>query len=91
MGARQHLAAGRGIAAEIARRHDLELRLDLGVAQLPDIEVTAGRAGGEAQQHVARGLQQALAAHHPFAVMGKRAGAGMGLEHRAVRFLELQV
>ena len=44
VGPGQNLAAGLGIAAEMLGHHGLELRLDLGVAQLADIELAPGRA-----------------------------------------------
>ena len=43
-----------------------------------------------AQEYVAGGLHQALAINHALSVRRKRTAAGVWLEHRSVRFLDLK-
>src|SRR3954462_2244681 len=94
MGPCQGFAAEGGIDREVGWRHPLDFRRGLAVPQLPHVEaallVVDASGRHPAEEDVARRLHQPLPLDHPAAVVAVGARAGVGLQHRRLRFLRLQ-
>src|SRR5262249_39672178 len=82
------------VQRELWRLDSAEVDRDLPVPELPDVEVP-GRSievvsARPAEEDVAHRLAQPLALDDPLTVAHARTAAEHGLEHRRLRFLELQ-
>ena len=66
------------------------LRPDLHVPELPNVEMSAGVASRPAKEDVARRLHEPVAAHDPLPVIRVRALAGVRLQDRGSRLLDLE-
>ena len=78
----------------IVGRHRLEVRGDLPVPELADVEVALHAVDAlgpdPAEEDVARRLEQPLALHDALSVVGVPALARVRLEHRRLRLLDLE-
>ncbi len=87
---RHHPTAQLRVAQQQVVVEQFDIRRQLHVAQLPEIEMTSGRSGRPAEKNVARGLQHALPAHHALAVVMHGRPLEILRNHRLTRFLDLQ-
>ncbi len=90
MGAGQGPSAEARVVAQHVRRHRLHLGRTLHVAQLAPVEVALLGPGHPAEEDVARGLGEALAADDPAPVVAVRAGVQVRLEDGGAGLLDLE-
>ena len=76
--------------SKLGRIHRIDGHRDLHVAELANIEMTVAESFGPSQKAVACGLHNALSHGHTLAMISEATGAGISLEHRRSRFLELE-
>ena len=89
MGERERPAAPGGVELHLGAAEGLHADADLDVPQLADEEV-ALRALRPPEEHVAGGLHEPVAVDDALAVVGEDARAGVRLQHRGARLLDLE-
>lgn len=94
MGARKRPCTESCVDAECLVMHRRDVDRDLPVPELADVvvvdETVEPRSTEPPEQNVTIGLHEALALNDPLTVVRVCRPAGVGLEHRCLRFLDLQ-
>src|SRR4029453_2019609 len=88
--ARQRPGTDLGVLAHHARTEQLDHGPDLHVPELADVEIPAGLALRPAEEDVARRLHQSVAVYNPLAMIAVDALAGVRLQDRGPRLLDLE-
>src|SRR6516162_11019850 len=90
MGTSERPAASLRIDIQHFGVESLHERLDLGVVELPHIEMATIGAGRPSEENIGGGLHQSLPHHDALSVMTVSAPPGVRFEHRLRCLLELQ-
>src|SRR5215813_11555560 len=90
MRARERTTADSGVANEAIRIERLDRGLHLHVAELADVELAARIVARPSEEDVGRRLHRPLSDDDALAMAREEAPAGVGLQDRGARFLQLQ-